>query len=280
LEAQARTDMATQKVYDLVQKYDDAHGGGATMAEAAKAAGSMAVQVGPVSAQGTDIKGQPIPGVSQKLVKEAFGLAQGGETDMEDDGAGEYFAVHVDKVLPPAVPALAEIREPLARYWMTQEMVRRLNARADELSAKMRKGESLEAAAAEVHAQVGHAVGITRVAMQQNQSVGQELALKLFTGKAGDIVTGQTTRIPVMVARIDSVNPAPVDQAARMIVAQRDKASAQMFNDVGQLARLSARAQINPTYDLDRARSAIGVSPDEVPKGAATAGGAKPAVAP
>jgi peptidyl-prolyl cis-trans isomerase D len=280
LTAQAQTDLATQKVFDAVQKYDDAHGGGSTMAEAAHAAGAATVQLGPVSAQGVDAQGQPSPGLSPKLLKEAFALAQGGETDMEDDGAGEYFAVHVDKVLPPAVRALNEIRQPLTQFWINRELAQRMNARAEELAAKMRKGESLEAAAAEGHAQVGHIVALTRAALQQNprliQEYGQELAQKLFSAKAGDIVTGQTGQLPVMVARIDSVNPAAQDQAARMIVVQRDRASMQMFNDIGQLARAAAKAEIKPTYDLDRARSAMGVSPDDLPKTTA-ASGAKPA---
>jgi peptidyl-prolyl cis-trans isomerase D len=278
IEAQARDDLAKRKIYESVQKYDDAHSTGATLAEAAKAAGASTAQFGPVSAQGADMKGQPIPALTPKLLKEAFGLAQGGETDLEDDGAGEYFAVHVDKIIPPAVPPLDDIRQPLTNYWMSMEMVKRLNAKADELSGKIRKGETLEAAAAEVGAQVGHAVAVTRVAMMQNKSLGQELGAKLFMAKAGDIVTGQTSQIPVMVARIDSINPANTDEAARMVVAQRNRGSMQMFNDLGQLARNTAKAVIKPTYDLDRARTAMGVSPDDLPK--LVTSGAKPAIAP
>jgi hypothetical protein len=143
----------------------------------------------------------------------------------------------------------------------------------------MRKGESLEAAAAEARAQVGHGVAVTRLAMQQNKSLGPELAGKLFEAKARDIVTGQTSQLPVMVARIDSINPANPKEAARMIVAQRNRGTMLMFNNIGTLARNAAKAAVKPTYDLDRARSAIGVSPDDLPKTAA-ASGAKPARAP
>ncbi|MDR3512141.1 MAG: SurA N-terminal domain-containing protein [Caulobacteraceae bacterium] len=278
LEAQARSDMATQKIYDQVQKYDDAHSTGATLADAARAAGAAPVQLGPISAQGVGSDGQPVQGLSPKLLKQAFALAANGESDMMDDGAGEYFAVHVDKVIAPAVPALDEIRKPLTQYWMSQEMIRRLNARAGELAAKIRKGETLEAAAAEVHAQVGHAVGVTRVSMQQNHSLGQALAEQLFTAKAGDIITGQTAQIPVMVARLDSVSPPAPAEAARMVVAQRDRATSQMFADLGEAVTAAAKTAVKPTSDLNRARTAMGVSPDDLPKAAAS--GAKPARAP
>lgn len=279
LMAQAQKDMAVQKVYDQVQKYDDAHGSGETIANAAHTAGATAVQIGPVSAQGLDAQGKPVPGLSPKLLKAAFALAQGGESDMTDDGEGEYFAVHVDKVIPPALPSLDEIRAPLTQYWRTQDEMTRLNAKAEELAGKIRKGESLEAAAAEVHAQVGHAVGVTRVAMAQNRSLSPDLMEKLFSAKAGDIFTGQTAQIPVMVARLDTVRPPAPQDAARMVVAQRDRATAQMFGDFGDAVTAAAKTAVKPTYDLDRARTAIGVSPDDLPKTAA-ASGAKPARAP
>jgi hypothetical protein len=82
-----------------------------------------------------------------------------------------------------------------------------------------------------------------------------------------------------MVARIDSISPANPDEAARMIVAQRNRGTMVLFNDIGGLARNAAKSVVKPSYDLDRARSAIGVSPDDVPKTAA-ASGAQPARAP
>jgi peptidyl-prolyl cis-trans isomerase D len=194
---------------------------------------------------------------------------------MEDDGKGEYFAVHVDKVMPPSLPALDDVRAPLTRYWMGQEMLHRELAKADELTAKIRKGETLEAAAAEVNAQITHAVGVTRAALAQSKSVSDELAGKIFAAKAGDILTGQTAQIPVMLARLDSIAPvAPLD-GARLVVAQRERGTMQMFQDMGEALRAAAKASVKPTADLDKARLAIGVSPDDLPKAAAS--GAKPA---
>jgi peptidyl-prolyl cis-trans isomerase D len=275
IEAQVRNDLAMQKVYDQEQKYDDAHASGANLTEAAQKAGVTPIQLGPVSAQGVDTKGQPVGGLSPKLLKEAFDLAQGGETEVEQDGAGEYFAVHVDKVVAPAVPTLDEIKAPLTRYWMTQQMVVRLNARADELAGKVRKGETLDAAAAEAGSHVGHAVAVTRASMRQNRTVGEELAGKLFAARAGDIITGQTAQIPVMVGRIDAIQPPPPEAAATPVVAQRAQGSGQLFSDLGQLVRIAATRAVKPTYDLDRVRSAIGASAEDAAK--APAAGGQPA---
>jgi peptidyl-prolyl cis-trans isomerase D len=276
LETQVRIDAATQKVYDEVQKYDDAHSGGASLAEAAKTAGATPISIGPISAQGADLTGKPAAGLSPKMLKEAFGLPQGGETDMEDDGKGEYFAIRVDKVAPPALPTLAEIKEPLSRYFMTQAMGKALQAKAEELAQAIRKGETVEAAAASIHAQVGHAPTVSRQAVAQNRSLSGELKEKIFSVKQGEVVTGPTAQLAVMVARVDTVQPPPAAQAAQMVVAQQNRLSLQVFQDVGELARAAARDSVKPTMDLARARLALGLSPDDLPKGAVPTAGSNP----
>jgi peptidyl-prolyl cis-trans isomerase D len=263
-----KTDQAAQKVYDEVQKYDDAHSGGAAMTDAAKAAGGTLVSVGPVTAQGQDMTGKPVPGLSPKLLKDAFSLAAGAESDMEDEGQGEYFAVRVDKITPPALPTLAEIKEPLTRYFVAKAMGEEMQAKADALVLAIKKGQTLEAAAASIGAPVGHAPNVSRAAMSQNRSLSPELSSKLFTAKAGDVVDGPTAQGPVMVARIDSAQPAPVGDAAKAVVAQNRQFSSQMFQDLGEMARIAAREAVKPTLDPTRARTALGVSAEDAAKAA------------
>ena len=274
LEAQVRSDAAAQKVYDQVQKYDDSHSGGASMADAAKAAGGTPVAVGPVTGQGLDMTGHPVPGLSAKLLKDAFALAPGAESDMEDEGQGEYFAVRVDKVTPPAAPSLAEIKEPLTRYFMSRAMGQAAQAKAEALIQAINKGQTLEAAAASVGAPVGHAPNVTRAAMSQNRSLTPELASKLFAAKKGALVDGQTANGVFMVARLDQIQPAPVADAAHAVVAQNRQFSGQMFQDLGEMARIAARDSIKPTLDPVRARTALGISPEDAAKGAGGPSGA------
>ena len=266
LEAQVRTDAAAQKIYDQVQKYDDSHSGGASMADAAKAAGGTPLPIGPLTARGLDLAGRPVPGLSAKLLKDAFALAPGAESEMEDEGQGEYFAVRVDKVTPPATPTMAEIKEPLTRYFIAKAMSEAVQAKAQSLVAAIKKGQSLDAAAASVGAQVGHAPNVTRAAMTQNRSLSPELGAALFAAKQGDAVDGPTSQGTFMVARIDGVQAAPVADAARAVVAQNRQFSGQLFQDLGELARIAARESIKPTMDPVRARTALGISPEDAAK--------------
>jgi peptidyl-prolyl cis-trans isomerase D len=277
LEQQVRTDAATAKVYDAVQKYDDTHGGGSSLADSARAAGGTPVSVGPVTAQGADLTGRPVPGMTQRLLQTAFALPQGGESDLEDEGGGEYFAVRVEKIAPPALPTIQEVKVPLTQYYLRQTLGARLQAKADALAARVRKGESLEAVAASAGASVAHQVGVTRQALVQNQTLGQDVVGRLLSAKKGDVVSAMTPQLVGMVVRLDSIlPPAPAD-AARTAVAERDGMSNQIFQDFDQSAHIAARNRIKPITDLDRARTAIGLDPSDLPKSSAPAAGSRTA---
>ncbi|MEI9891294.1 MAG: hypothetical protein WDN45_12815 [Caulobacteraceae bacterium] len=101
IEQEVKTENAADKANDLAQKYEDAHEKGSTLVEAAKKVGGTAMAVGPVSAENADADGKPA-GLTPRLLKEAFALPQGGETDIVQESKGEYFAVRVDKIIPPA----------------------------------------------------------------------------------------------------------------------------------------------------------------------------------
>ncbi len=264
LEQQVRTDAAGQKVYDQVQKYEDAHGGGANLADSAKTAGGAVTPVGPITAQGGDINGAQPQGLSQKLLTEAFKLPQGGETDMVNEGSGEYFAVRVEKVIPPSVPTLDEVKPRLIQAYVIDEITKRLQAKADEAMARVKKGETMEAVGASMNAQVQKAASISRAALSQNRTLGQEAAAKIFTAKAGDVFSALTAQA-MMVARLDSIQPPAPMQAAAMILQSERPLSQQLFEDMSQLMRNQAVAKVKPTTDAGRAREALGLSADTAP---------------
>jgi hypothetical protein len=110
--------------------------------------------------------------------------------------------------------------------------------------------------------------------MSQNRSIGPELGSKLLTAKAGDVVDGPTAQGAYMVARVDAVAPAPIADAAHAVVAQNRQFSAQMFQDLGEMARVAARTSVKPTMDPVRARTALGISPEDAAKAQAAGGGA------
>ena len=73
------------------------------------------------------MSGPPNPILTPQILATAFhDLSQGQESDVIEVGRGESYAVRVERVLPPAVPPLAEVRDIVARQYMMQAMARQL----------------------------------------------------------------------------------------------------------------------------------------------------------
>jgi peptidyl-prolyl cis-trans isomerase D len=265
IEDEVRSEAAATKAYDLVQKYEAAHDKGSTLPEAAKAAAVTPQTFTPVTAQGTDDDGKPVDGLTPRIIKEAFALAQGAETDVVQDSKGEYFAVRADKVIPPTLPSLDKIRPRLVQAFLQREMSKRLTDKLNELAARVRKGESMEDVAKSVGSQISH-LSINRQIAQQQRNVPPQILTQIFQAKAGDVViTGGA------VAKVDAVNaPAPGLIATAMPNLQNSLART-IFDETQEETRLWAKNQIKPKTNTALARQAIGASDKAAPPAGAAA---------
>jgi len=262
IEQEVKTEAAADKATDLAQKYEDAHDKGSTLGEAAKKIGATPVDVGPVTAEGMDADGKPA-GLTPRLLKEAFALPQGGETEAVQDTKGEYFAVRVDKIIPPALPTLDKVRPRLTQFFLQREMSKRLDAKLNELSGRVRKGETLDAVAQSVGSAVTH-LAITRTQAQQSKNLQPQQISQIFNAKAGDVIT-----TGAVVARIDSITPTSANVIAATLRGGQVNLSRGVFDEMQQEARAWAKGQVKPKVNVTMARQAIGVQPDaKVPAGA------------
>ncbi len=273
-EQQARERAAMTLVSDQVQKYDKAHESGADIDKAAAAAGVKTYLVGPFTADGRMPTGQPASGMNEKMVADAFAQSQGGETEIVDLGRGEYYALRVDKVQPSALPSLQEARPQLTAYFIRQQLVERLQTRADALAARLRKGETLAAVAASAGYTVQHAGELTLGNAQQAQQVlGQDFLAKLFQGKVGDVFTARGNA-GIDVAKVTAVGPGALPAIVRDTQMLRQQLDQEMLQqELPQLISTASRARVKPKIDTQLARRAIGAADVEVP----AASSAKPA---
>ena len=252
---EVKTEAAANKATDLAQKYQDAHEKGSTLAEAAKKVGAEAVTLGPVSSQGMDADGMPLASVTPRMVKEAFALPQGGETDAVQDSKGEYFALRVDKIIPPALPTLEKLRPKLTQFFLQREMSRRMDAKLNELAARVRKGETPEAVAQSIGSAVTK-LSITRTQAQQSKNLQPEQISKIFSAKSGEVIT-----TGAVVAKIDSITPPPAGVIAATMTGGQQQLSRSVFEELQQESRAWAKSQVKPKVNLALARQAIGVQP-------------------
>jgi len=261
---------AVDKVFELSQKFDDLVQGGASLADAAAKVGATAVTVGPVTADGKELTSQqPNPVLSPKLLKTAFGLSQGAASDLETDGdKGEIYAVLVDKVIPPNPPSLDEpgIRPVLTNYYMQQAVVGVLKKRGADAQAAIQKGQSFEAAAAAAGGQVGHQLGLQRIAAQQyEQAIGQALLGQIFSAKPGVVFAAGSDQLRgYVVARVDAIHPADPQQVAQVLEMVRQRANQGYLESLAGAVRELAVNWVKPHTDIGLARDAMGIDPTMV----------------
>jgi peptidyl-prolyl cis-trans isomerase D len=254
IEQEIKSEAAANKAYDLVQKYQTAHDKGSTLVESAKAAGVMPETFTPVTAAGQDADMQTVQGLDARMLKEAFGLSQGGETDVIQDAKGEYFALRVDKVIPPTLPSLDKVRPRLVQAFLQREMSKRLDDKLNELKARVKKGESLEAVAKSVGSDVTH-LTLNREIAQGNRNLPAGLAAQIFSSKPGDlIVTGRG------LARIDSIDPVQPGLIATTMNGGQLSMARNIIQEMQQEARTWSKDQIKPKVNIALADQAIGAT--------------------
>ena len=269
LEAEIRKDMVAEKVYAQTQAYDDAHQGGSSLAESAQKAGVTAQTIGPISAQGVDQQGRQLQGFPPKILETAFGLPAGGESEVTELGDGAYFAVRVEKIVPAHVPPLDEIRPIVTQVWMQRELVKALEAKAAALTARIQKGEPIQAVAASAGATLASVPGLSRQTANTHQELGRELLARSFGSKPGEVWTARAPN-GIAVARVDNVRMDTGPTAARLAETNRSQLTQAVFREMAEAAQLYARNKLKVKLDPARARAAAGFEP--VPEGKAKPG--------
>ena len=268
IEAEVRKDAAAEKVYALSQAYEDARADGANLVEAAKKAGVPTFTIGPVTQQGQGQQGQPVAGLTPKMLELAYSLPAGGESEVQDAGEGQYFAVRVERVIPKALPPLAEVKPQLTRFWMMRELVKAMQTRADELAARVRKGESLDAVAASAGAKVVHVTNLDRQNAAQSTALSRDALGKAFSGKQGDVFTAEGTQFGLIVGKLEAVRAPSGPTLARITEDVRPQLTMALFRDLGADARKAARTEVKAKVYPDKARAALGLAPIEKGKAA------------
>jgi len=184
--------------------------------------------------------------------------------------------VRVEKIIPAALPPFAEIRPRLAQAWTQRETAKAMQARAEALAARVKKGETLEAVAASAGASVTRVPGLDRQTVQQNQTLSQEMVGRAFSSRPGDSFAAQANHFGYVVGKLEAIHigdPAMVARTAEQIRPQMTNA---FYREINESAHVAARRAVKVSIDANRARQAIGLEPID-PKAPETKAGATPA---
>ena len=143
---------ATEDLFDVHDKLEDARAAGDTLTEAAKAVGLTPRVIDQVDAQGKAPDGKKIADIPEerKLLSEVFQTDPDVETDPISIGTTGFVWYAVKAVTPKRQKPLEEVHDAVAAAWTEAEIAKKISALADKIRDRVSKGETLAAVAAEL----------------------------------------------------------------------------------------------------------------------------------
>ena len=232
LRGEVALEAARRAVDDRAVELDDLLAGGATLEELATDAGLElgALRLTPEGAEGL---------AADPAFREAALAAEEGDfpeiLSLEEGG---LFALRLDEVVPPRVPALEEVREEAAAAWRAAAQRERLAEVAEGLRAAFAEGEDIAREGVTVRTEEG----VRRDATVDGAPEGLVGAAFAAEPGAATVVEGD----PVALLRVDAVAP-PDPEAPRnaLIAAALEAQAAQgMAEDVLAAAIRSIQAEV------------------------------------
>lgn len=251
---QIRRDLALGEASRLLiqvhDNFEDARGGGATLAEAAKQAGLKVTTIDAIDRQAKRPDGtivDDIPASATVLVS-AFESDIGVDNPSIQTDSNGYVFFDVEAITPARDRTLAEVRAEVTEDWTDDETTRLLAAKAEELQKRVTDGTSLADIAKELSLDKQTRRGLKRGA--DDTDFGREGVAAVFSVPAG---TTKVTASPQDGAQIvftvtDITEPAGAD-AASVDDTQRRQFGAGLADDLLDQLIIRLQAETRPTVN-------------------------------
>ena len=199
---------ASDAIYGITNKLDDALAGGATLAEAAKNLGLNAVHVPALDARGRDAAGNPVDGLprSPLFLQTAFQTADGQDSQIVDAQNGGFFVLHVNGTTPSKVRPLDAVRSDVVAAWKADQRAHAAELRAQAILKRLKNGDKLAAVAKAEKLTVRTTPAFTRLTHDSEAKLPAALMDKLFSLKVGEAAMAEGGK-GYTVAVLDEIRP-------------------------------------------------------------------------
>lgn len=206
-------EIAIDDIIKLTGKLDDTLAGGATLEDAAASIGTRARRFASVDAEGRDESGKEITNFPKapEFLEKTLTSPTGENSNVEETRSGAYFVVRVDKVTPPAVRPIKDVRSLAIEMWKQRKVQTFASEQAEKLREAAKGSVSLAAAAKTAEREVKTSKPFSRFIRPPGSPVSGELSTALFAAKKGDAVIGPT-QTGVAVATITKIIPAELNK--------------------------------------------------------------------
>lgn len=220
--AELRQEVARERAQGQIERIhdeiEDLRAGAKPLADIAREKGLSLAQVPAVDANGLDKAGNPVD-LPEKdaVVKAAFASDIGVDNEALRTGTG-YVWYDVTGIEPSREKSLDEVRDQVAAQWREDQVAQRLSEKANELTARLEKGEAIEAVAQSAGAEIRNATDLARNTAKDDlavEAVNRVFALPV--GKAGHAANGTDSRAVFKVTAASVPPIVTTTQAAQTI---------------------------------------------------------------
>ncbi len=219
LQKLVKTELAQSALVDIANKFTDAQGGGADVAQAGRETGMHVVIVPVVDSHGNAPDGSKANVGGPEFLQHVFASEIGEDGDAFQTQDGHLYAVKIAGSVPPRLKSLDTVRAAALETWMRDARAKAFRQKADALAAQANKDGSLAGVASALGTTVQ-----TSGRIERNATTGvfsAALVKALFLKPAGVAVIGPAGKGEgYVIARTSGVShphPSATDQTYRSI---------------------------------------------------------------
>jgi peptidyl-prolyl cis-trans isomerase D len=254
------TQLATAKLTDVTNAFDDASAGGASLADAAKKSGMRLVHVPAV-----DAKGLTPAGTKADLPTSADFLAQlkksevGEESDPFPSSDGSVYVIKVNGTTPPKLKPLPDVRAQAIAAWTDAWQKQQLTTMTAQLVGTAKAANSLDTVAAKVHATVQKTGAVSRNTAPTGLT--REFVTRLFDSPPGGVISTPTVNGDgVVLARVTGVAHPPANEVDFMAQQFATSMGGQAATDFEGALAQAARQRLGVTINQQQVDRVTGGS--------------------
>jgi peptidyl-prolyl cis-trans isomerase D len=228
-------EQAADRLEQIGNQVDDALAGGGSLADVAARFGLKLTTIAASDIGGRGPDGTPItlPVAVTDVLKTVFDTDENRTSRVTPFEVSAIFVVHTDKVTQPQVKPLAEVKTQAIAAWQAEQRAAAAKNQAATLAAAVPPGAELAKIATDKGLVATTTQPLSRRPDAASHHLPAALVAKLFTAKAGDVVTADepTTAYVAQLKEIQAPSSTPDAEAAKLA---DDLGNAERFDIVGQ----------------------------------------------
>lgn len=148
IESEMQSKDSKKNLFDAIEAIENERDTGASLADAAAKAGTIAIEYGPVDSYSFGSGGEIVAGVPGDVLREAFKMEEGDESDaIEFADKSGYFFIAVSEVTPPSVIPYEKVADEVLSRWTKAEREKRMAGVVKSIRDAVEKGKTLKEAA-------------------------------------------------------------------------------------------------------------------------------------